>query len=257
VGSSTNLPVRGNAPRPGFSILSVVANIERHRLASGEPWILLLQLMYPGSADPTAQQQWVTLARNDSPVTFDCGDGLGPQVYQPFNFDVGEYTLSSKGDFPELEVKASNVLRILQNTVEQYGGVVGANLNLYVVNAANPAGEPDLAMAFTVKQTICDAKLVTFKCGATSPLRRLFPLLMYRVNFCGWVYNSPALQARAAADPTFRNPGKQCGYIGPLPTCSHTIDGATGCQAHFPGQVLRGCFFPGIDTNGAAVASVA
>ena len=226
--------------RPPFSLLSVAGNLERHKLASGEPWLQLLLLTYPGAANPGAAQQYVRLVRNPDPVTFDAGDGQGPQVYQPFNFEMGEFAVSTTGAMPELELKVSNILRVLQTLIEEYGGLVGANLSLFCVSTANLAGEPDLAMAFTVKAVTCDAKLVTFKLGATSPLRRLFPLYMYRPNFCAWRYKSP-----------------QCGYVGPLPTCSHTLDGATGCRAHFPNAPLRGLFFPGIDTNGAAVASVA
>ena len=241
--------------RPTFNLLSVAANLERHKLGSGQPFLCLLCLQYPGSINPTAPQQYVRLVRNLDPVTFDSGDGNGPQIYQPFNFELGEIVTSSTGSVPQMDLKASNVLRLLQTTIEQYGGCVGANLNLYFFCTANPAGEPDLALSFTVQSTVCDLKLVTFKLGASSPLRRLFPLFMYRPNYCIWPYNSPVLQAQAAANPAFRNPGKQCAYLGPMTSCSHTIDGATGCQAH--NNILRFGGFPGIDTNGAAASSVA
>lgn len=241
--------------RPPFNLLSVAANIERHKIASGEPFLSLLCLQYPGSINPTAPQQYLRLVRNLDPVSFDNGDGNGLQVYQPFNFELGELAISSTGAVPQMDLKASNVMRILQTTIEQYGGCVGANLTLYFFCSANPAGEPDLTLGFTVQSAVCDLKLVTFKLGASSPLRRLFPLFMYRPNYCMWIYNSPALQAQAAANPNFRNPGKQCGYRGSMASCSHTVDGATGCQAH--NNVLRFGGFPGIDSNGAAAAGVA
>lgn len=241
--------------RPPFSLLSVVANIERHKIASGDPWLLLMSVQYPGSADPSATQQTIYLVRDANPFTFDCGDGNGPQTYQPFNFEVGELRVSTDNRMPVLELKASNVMRVLQTTIEQYSGLVGANLALYVVNTANPAGEAELQMNFTVVSTVCDAKQVTFKLGASSPMRRLFPLFMYRPNYCIWTYNSPALQAMAAANPSWRNPGKQCGYVGSMPTCTHTIDGPNGCQAH--NNLIRIGAFPGIDSNGAAAAGVA
>ncbi len=228
-------------PQPVFSLLSVASNLERHKLASGEPWLLLMDLQWPGDVDPLAVQQHVRLVRNLDPVTFDAGDGNGPQVYTPFSFEMGDLTVGNNGSVPECEVKASNVMRVLQTIIEQFAGVVGANLYLYAVNTANPSGEAELAIAFTVKQTICDTKLVTFKLGASSPLRRLFPVHMYRPNFCAWRYKSA-----------------QCSYTGTMPTCSHTIDGATGCQAHFPNKgFLPALLFPGIDTNGAAIAGVA
>lgn len=239
--------------RPPFSLLSVAANIERHKLASGEPWLLLMDLAWPPDAAPSDQTH-MRFVRDLNPITFDANDGNGPQEYSPFNFQMGELSVSSNGSVPDCEVTASNVLRALQQTIEQFAGIVGAQLYLYAVNTANPAGEPDLALAFTVKQTTSDAKLVHFKLGASSPLRRLFPIHMYRPNFCIWQYNSPALQA-AGATMDNNLPGSQCGYIGPLPTCSHTIDGTTGCNAH--NNTIRFGGFPGIDTNGASVAGVA
>lgn len=183
--------------RPPFSLLSVVANRERHNLASGEPWLLLMDLAWPGT-DPITDTH-VRLVRNPDPVTFDANDGNGPQTYTPFNFQMGDLAVSSNGSVPDLEVQASNVMRALQATIEQYAGVVGASLDLYAVNTTNLAGEPDLTLSFTVKQTTSDAKVVHFKLGASSPLRRLFPIHMYRPNFCIWQYNSPVLQAATLA----------------------------------------------------------
>lgn len=251
--------------RPTFSLLSVIANIERHKIASGEPFLMLMDLEWPGDGLPstpgvTVAQSHLRLVRDLDPITFDAGDGLGPQEYKPFNFTMGDLTLGSNGQVPDCEIQASNVMRVLQGVIEQYAGVVGANLYLYFLNAANPRGEPDLSLAFTVKQTVSDAKLVHFKLGASSPLRRLFPIHMYRPNYCIWQYNSPTLQAAnaalRAANPgkTLDLPGDQCGYIGPLTTCTHTIDGTNGCIAH--NNLLRIGTFPGIDTNGVAVASV-
>lgn len=252
--------------RPAFSLLSVVSNLERHKLASGEPWLLLMDLEYPGDGSPVQAgavlpaQQHIRMVRDLNPITFDADDGLGPQPYQSFNFSMGELKQGTDGSVPDTEVQASNIMRALQGVIEEYAGIVGANLYLYAVNTANPAGEPDLALAFTVKGTASDAKLVRFKLGASSPLRRLFPIHMYRPNFCVWTYNSPALQAATAAaiaagTPLKDPPGIQCGYGGPMPTCSHTIDGPIGCIAH--GNLVRIGTFPGIDTNGAAAASVA
>jgi hypothetical protein len=226
--------------RPPFSLISVLANLERHKISSGEPWLLLLDLEWPGTpvvGVTTAHERFV---RNTDAFTFDAGDGNGPQVYQPLSFEMGELKVGSDGSVPEVEVSASNVMRALEAVIEQYSGVVGANLYLYAVNTASPAGEPDLTLQFTVKQTVSEAKLVHFKCGAASPLRRLFPTFKYWPNSCIWQYKS----------------GVGCIYSGSMATCSKTIDGPTGCQAHFPGQVLPFGGFPGIDTNGISAAGV-
>ena len=223
--------------RPSFSLLSVASNLERHKLASSEPFLVLMDIAYPGDAAPSAQQH-LRLARNNDDYTFDAGDGNGTQTYMAFNFSLGDLKVSSDSSVPEMDLVCSNVMRALQGAIVEYQGAVGAQLYLYVVNTANPAGEPDLALAFTIKQTTSDAKSVKFKLGASSPLRRNFPLHYYRPNFCIWKYKSI-----------------QCGYTGPMTTCSHTIDGPTGCIAH--NNLVRIGTFPGIDSAGIDVASVA
>jgi phage-related protein len=245
--------------RPDFSLLSVVANLDRHKLATGEALILLCDIAWPGDA-AQADQQHLRLARNLDPVQYDAADGLGVQTYSPFSYKMGDLKVATDGSVPDAQLEASNVLLVLQQVIEQYAGVVGSNLDLYVLSTTNPTGEPELALSFTVKQTVCDASLVKFKLGASSPLRRLFPLFYYRPNSCIWRYNSPALQAAAAAavvagNTRYRNPGIQCGYQGPMTSCSKTIDGATGCIAH--NNLVRIGTFPGIDSNGASVATVA
>lgn len=226
--------------RPPFSLISVLANTERHKIASAEPWLLLMHIVWPGISQPGVTQQSLRFVRDADPFTFDCGDGNGPQVYQPFNFEVGEVKMATDGSVPEVQITASNVMRVLQTVIEQYAGIVGATVFLYAVNTSNPAGEPDLTLEFTVKQTVCTAKTVQIKCGTASPLRRLFPTFKYWPNTCIWQYKS----------------GVGCTYAGAMPTCSKTIDGATGCIAHFPAQVLPFGGFPGIDTNGIQAAGV-
>src|SRR3954447_7781544 len=114
--------------RPPYSLLSVVANIERHKIASGEPWLLLMDIEYPGDGAPTipgttTAQSHVRLVRDLDPITFDAGDGHGPQTYQPFNFKMGDLKVSSDGSVPDCEVQASNILRALQTVIEEYAGV--------------------------------------------------------------------------------------------------------------------------------------
>jgi phage-related protein len=210
-----------------MNVLSLAANADRQKLASGDQWLILLAISWNG--------QYIRLARNNEPVTFDAGDGFGPMVYQPFAFDIESHTPTG-AQLPTVLLKASNVNRMLQGIVEQYQGAVGAIAFIYVVNTANPSGEPDLALQMTILDTSCTAQAVTFSLGARSPLRNLFPRFTYQANYCMWKYKS-----------------KQCGYTGNLPTCALTLDGSNGCQAHNNQTRFGG--FPGIGTNGAAIAS--
>jgi phage-related protein len=223
--------------RPPIALLSILANRERHAIASGEPFLQLMDIAV--LVDDTTTEH-VRLARNIDDITFDANDGNGPQVYQAFNFEMGECKISSDGSVPEVTFTASNVMRILQSTIETYGGLSGSELYLYAFNTTQPAGEPDLAMQFTIKQATCNAKNVQIKCGAPSPMRRLFPTYKYWPNSCIWRYKS----------------GVGCTYSGTMTTCSKTIDGDNGCKAHFPSAVLPFGGFPGIDTNGITAAGV-
>lgn len=161
-----------------MAVLSLAAQQDKSKLASGDAWILLLDLIWNG--------EHVRLARNVDPVNFDAGDGNGIQEYSPFNFEVSTQQ-SSSAQLPTILIRASNALRLLQGYIEQYAGLAGATANIYVYNTAHPAGEPDLAITATVMKSTCTAEMVTLSCSAPSPLRTLFPRFLYRASFCMWV----------------------------------------------------------------------
>lgn len=212
-----------------MAILSLAAQRDQSKLASGDAWILLLDLIWNG--------EHFRLARNVDPITFDAGDGNGPQVYQPFNFELSVEEPGA-GQLPTMLLRASNTMRILQGIIEQYAGVVGAIANLYVYNTANPAGEPDLAITSSVMKTTCTNTIVTLSLSAPSPMRQLFPRYLYRANFCMWVS---------------KYKGPQCKYAGALNNCDGTYNGLNGCIAHNNASRFGG--FPGIGTNGIVLAA--
>ena len=220
--------------------LSLAAQADKVKLASGDVWLFLLDVNWQG--------QHVRLARNTDAVQFDAGDGLGLQTYAPFNFDLS-VERNPGNQLPSITLKASNVLGLLQGYIEEYAGAVGATASLYFVNTAHSAGEPNIAISTTIMQTTCTQQSVTFTLGSPKPQRQLFPRYLYRADFCIWVttYNTPAFQAAGLGQ------GKWCGYVGALPNCDGTFSGPNGCQVHNNSQ--RFGAFPGIGTNGASIAS--
>lgn len=214
---------------PNLNILSLAAQGDKAKLASGDAWLFLLDVIWQG--------QHVRLARNVDDVTFDAGDGLGPQGYQKFSFELTVEQAPS-GQLPSIQIKCSNVLGILQNYIEQYAGAVGATANIYVFNTAHTAGEPELSLSTLITRTAVTEESVTFTLGAPKPQQQLFPRFLYRANFCMWV-------------SVYK--GKWCGYAGALANCDGTFDGPNGCKVH--GNQTRFGAFPGIGTNGAAIAS--
>lgn len=214
-----------------MAVLSIAAQRDKSKLASGDAWIMLLDVIWNGTH--------IRFARNVDPISFDAGDGLGVQTYEAFNFDLS-VEQKSGGQLSTMNLKASNTMRILQGIIEQYAGIVGAVANIYVYNTANPAGEPDLALTTTIMATSCTAETVTLSLSAPSPMRTLFPRFLYRANFCMWVSNYK---------------GAQCGYTGVITNCDGTYAGGNGCQIH-DNQARFGAF-PGIGTNGITLAAQA
>lgn len=214
-----------------MAILSLAAQRDKSKLASGDAWLLLVDLIWNGAH--------IRLARNVDPIQFDCGDGNGIQTYQAFNF---EFTAEQpgQGQLPTMILRASNVERILQGIIEQYGGIAGALCNIYVYNTAHPAGEPDLAVQTTVMKTVCTASQVTLTLSAPSPMRKIFPRCTYRASFCMWVSSYKGKQceyvgtsisaATNASSAVLTTTG--LGAVGPVGTTfSATISGFTGAWA--------------------------
>jgi phage-related protein len=211
-----------------LAILSLAAARDKHKLASTAAWILLVDLNFQG--------QHIRVVRNTDAMTFDAGDGLGPQSYQPLAFELVGAETKNDGSLPQFSIKVSNINRLVEGAIVQFSGAAGATCNIYVVNTDNPSGEPELALETVIIRTSTTSKWVTFTCGAASPLRMLFPKMLYYQNTCMWRYKSI-----------------QCAYTGTLPTCSLTYDGPNGCIAHANGVRFGG--FPGCGSNGATIAS--
>lgn len=215
---------------PVLSTLSLAAQADKSKLASGDAWLMLLDVIWQG--------QHVRLARNVDDVQFDAGDGFGVQTYQKFNFDL-TIERTSGGQLPNIQIKCSDVLGLLQGYIQEFAGVVGATANLYFVNTAHPSGEASIALTTTIMRTQSVLRdSVTFTLGAPKPQQQLFPRYLYRADFCIWVTNYK---------------GKWCGYTGSLPNCDGTYRGSNGCVVHSNQQ--RFGSFPGIGTNGGSIAS--
>jgi len=214
-----------------MAILSLAAQRDKSKLASGDAWLLLLDVIWNGTH--------MRLARNVDPVEFDAGDGNGIQTYAPFNFEL-TVDQPGGGQLPSASIKASNTMRILQGIIEQYAGIAGAIANIYVYNTANPKGEPDLALATTIMRTVCTAEIANFSLSAPSPIRMLFPRFLYRATFCMWVSNykgpqclyagTPVTAATAATAAVLTTAG--LGAVGPTGTTfAVSIAGFTGAWA--------------------------
>jgi phage-related protein len=204
--------------------ISVAANLEKSKLASSEPWYALVKIAWPNGSV-------LRLVRNTDDIPFDCGDGAGVQPYTAFSWEFDALEEKSDGSIPTWTVRCSNINRAMEAVLEEFGGGVGGNVAIFIVNAARLKREPEIELYFDITESTSNAKQVVFTLGAASPFRILYPRHTYSPDRCIWQYKSA-----------------ECGYVGPIATCSLQIDGANGCRAH-SNQVRFGAF-PGIDSNG-------
>lgn len=200
--------------------------IEKNKLASTSPWLVLLDITLIDAANP-ANTTVLRLVRNTENVTF------GGNLYTAFPFNIEPTQYSSKGEIPTVTLQACNITRAIQEDLEAYNGGIGSTVLVTVVSAAHLAEDyAELQMLFDVIACTTDATWVTFTLGAPNPLTKRFPLDRYLPNHCGWAFKSC-----------------ECGYAGvTYTTCNRTY---TDCETR--GRTARFGGFLGLRSGGVRV----
>jgi len=171
--------------------------LEKNKLASQEPWLLLLRLMLDD--DPA---EYIYLARNTEDVVY------GGQVYTAFPFEIGEFKQANSGEIPSISLRVCNIMQSLQSEIELYDGLVDRNVMFYLVHNAHlvdGTGYEALTWSFNITGCVVTWEWVTFILNAPNPLRRRFPLYRYMPNHCPWIFK-----------------GVECKYTG-SGTCKKTL----------------------------------
>jgi len=168
--------------------------LEKNKLNSTIPWLILLEVTIPSTPATT-----LYLVRNTENITYNL------QTYAAFPFELDVSKQVSKGDIPTIEVRVSNVTRTIQAYLEDYDGLVDESVTIRVV--AKPVGEPDYLEAeswtYDILVTHSDAEYVYFTLGAPNPLSKRFPLYRYIAFNCRW---------RFRLDSSIVAP--ECNYLG-------------------------------------------
>lgn len=176
--------------------------LEKNKLASAEPWLLLLRLTL--TETPLA---YLYLVRNTDNVVYD------GQTYTAFPFEIGDFKQSNAGEIPSISLRVCNIMQSLQSEIEAYDGLVGRTVTFYLVhNAHLTDGTSYATLTWTFNITGCSVtwEWITFTLSAPNPLRRRFPLYRYMPNSCPWIFKSV-----------------ECKYVG-TGTCVKTL---ASCQA--------------------------
>lgn len=174
--------------------LPLVLRVEKNKLVSTAPWLLLLDVTLPDTTH-------IRLAKNTEDVTF------GGNLYAAFAFDLGDIKSGSEGAVPSVTLEVYNPAQALTPFLEAHGGLVGCAVSMYVVHADN-LGEDytDLTLTFTVLASNLKGEKVQFSLGAENPMRRRFPLFSILPNSCGWTFK-----------------GAECAYAGSATSCDRML----------------------------------
>lgn len=201
--------------------LSIATVIEKNRLSSDVPFLLLIDVEV---VDPESGVVVTVLhiARNPEDIVY------AGNTYEKGTFDVSFSTTS--GEVPQVTLSVNDYTQALQFYMEGFGGGVGSNVTLYVVNGGALDKPPEVMEFFQITGATAQDYVQQFQLGAENTLARTFPARRQNKDFCAWRYKS--------AD---------CGYTGLLATCDLTLQGANGCAAHANAINFGGC--PGLNTN--------
>jgi phage-related protein len=179
--------------------LSAASIVEKNRLTSPYPWLILLEIAFPSPTNT------VYLVRNTEAVTFKGHE------HTPFPFEIEFGKETSAGDIPSVVLRVSNVTRVIQNAVELSDGLIDFDVVIHIVNHHYLSDDySDLDLYLTVMGCTCDESWVTFNLGLENPLQKRFPRLRYFRDYCNWKFKSV-----------------ECGYSGSTATCKRNF---TNCQ---------------------------
>jgi lambda family phage minor tail protein L len=201
--------------------LSVASIIEKNRLSSEVPWLILLDIVVVDPSTLTTVET-LNLARNPDPVTYNGA------TYAPAAFDIE--LKSQAGEQQTISLSIKDYTLAVQQRMQDYGGGVGFNVSVMVVNAGNLTQSPEVIEYFQVVGAETANYICTFTLGAENNITKSFPRRRQTKDYCQWRYK-----------------GQECGYTGSMPSCDLSLKGANGCEAHQ--NVVHFGAFPGINSR--------
>lgn len=201
--------------------LSVASIIEKNRISSEVPWLILLDVAVIDPATLVTVET-LHLARNPDPVTYN------GNTYAPAAFDIS--LKSEAGAQSEISLSIKDYTLTVQQRMQDYGGGIGFAVTVIVVNAGNLTQSPEVIEYFQVTAAETTNYVCTFTLGAENNITKTFPRRRQTKDYC-----------------QFRYKGAECGYTGPMPSCDLSLKGANGCEAHQ--NVIHFGAFPGINSR--------
>lgn len=199
---------------------------EKNALGSTSVFLLALEITIPGTLP-------IRVVRNTANITW------RGQTWQKFPFEIEEISLGDKGEVPQVNLKVSNVSRVMEAYIQEYDTYCKANgysqitVTIYVLNSLDLANtDPCVQHDFILKQPKTNSQWATFVLSASNPYRRRVPQGRILKNHC-----------------RYRFKDRRCQYAGAATQCDHTL---TNCRTLANSVNYGG--FPAAGTGGLNVA---
>ena len=210
-----------------MAFLSVATVLEKNRLDSDTPFLVALDIEV---VDPTTgvTSEVIYLVRNSETITFN------GNPYQPAMFDI---TFGREASTTvNVSLTVNDYSGAIQARMEAYGGGIGFNVTMYIINAGALTQGPEVVEHFQVIGASSKDYKAAFQLGGENEVMMTFPRRRQTKDFCQWRFKDPTT----------------CAYTGALTTCDLSLSGVNGCSVH--ANTLNFGAHPGLNSNGIRYA---
>lgn len=201
------------------SHMSVATVIEKNKIASSTAFIVAMDVEVIDQVTNTSVET-LRFCRNSENVTY------GGNVYTASSFDINIEHAS--GEMSAITLTAVDYSSALQGRMQAYGGGIGFNVTVMILNMDALSEPCELKEFYKVIGASAANYVVTFNLGNRNPLTIRFPRRIQMRDRCAWKYK-----------------GTECGYAGVIATCDLSLNGPNGCSIHGRSEHFGG--FPGIN----------
>lgn len=201
--------------------LSIATVREKNRIDSDVPFLPCLEVDVKTSSGEFVETLY--LVNNPENITFNGNE----YVAFPFELDLS----NEAGQEPSVTVTIEDISGAIKQRMNEYGGGVGFEVRIMVINAGNLSGKPEVVETFSVKDASVTDFSVKWTLGTEMHLLMNFPRRRQLRDRCPWAYKSI-----------------ECQYTGSMPSCDFSLQGPNGCAAH--NNTINFGGYPAINNTG-------
>ena len=182
--------------------LAAVLTAQKNEQTTNGPWVLLLYI--------TVGSDYIAVTNNTRDVTFDS------ITYVPFPFAMGDWSQSTEGSLPELDLTVSNYSRDVHTLLES-SSLVGKTVTLRRVNLnhLDDSSYCDASVLY-IKSAVEKGEAVTFRLGVGDWFNQPFPRRTFSRFLCQNVYGTNATGHHLGC-------AVSAGSFASYPTCNKTL----------------------------------